>query len=51
MTDGAASMTGRYEGTVTYIHKEAKMGFMRVTVTKFFDDDFYSTLTSLIGYL
>jgi hypothetical protein len=64
MTDGSASMTGRYKGTVTYIQKEAKMGFMRVwcglhqldtivqkTVTKFFDDDFYSTLTSLISYL
>ncbi len=63
-SDGAASMTGRYEGTVNYIQKEAKPGFIRVwcglyqlnivvqkTVTNFFDDDFYSTLTGLIGYL
>ncbi len=50
-SDGASSMTGRYEGTVTYIQKEAKPGFIRVwcglhqldmvvpkTVTNFFDD-------------
>ena len=59
-SDGAASMMGRYEGSVTYIQKEARPGFVQVwcglhqldivvrkTVTKFFDDNFYSTLTGL----
>ena len=27
-SDGAASMTGRYQGTFTYIQKEAKPGFI-----------------------
>ena len=63
-SDGAASMTGRYEGTITYIQKACNPGFIRVwcglhqldivvqkAVTNFFDEDFYSTLTGIIGYL
>lgn len=29
-SDGAPSMTGSFEGTVTYIQKEAQPGFVRV---------------------
>ena len=63
-SNGAASMTKRYEGTITNIQKEANWGFIHVwcglcqldiviqkTVMNFFNDDFYYTLTGLIGYL
>jgi len=31
-SDGAASMMGRYEGSVTYIQKEARPGFVQSVV-------------------
>lgn len=64
-TDGAANMTGCHRGVVTRIQNEAlPEGFYRIwcslhqldivvqtCVTKYFNDDFYSGLTGLIGYL
>ena len=58
-------MTGRDKGVVTEIQKVAsKEGFYRVwcllhqldiviqlSITKFFNDNFYGKLTGLIGYL
>ena len=64
-TDGAANMTGRHRGVVTKIQNSVlPEGFyciwcalhqldivVQQCVTKYFNDDFYSGLTGLIGYL
>ena len=64
-TDGAANMTGRHRGVVTKIQNSAlPIGFYHIwcamhqldivvqnSVTTYFNNDFYSGLTGLIGYL
>ena len=64
-TDGAASMTGWHCGVVIRIQNEVlPEGFYRIwcalhqldilvqkCVTKFFNDDFYGTITGVIEYL
>lgn len=64
-TDGAKNMTGRHRGAVTRIQNAVlPYGFYRIwcalhqldvviqkCVLEYFCDDFYSTLTGLIGYL
>ena len=63
-SDGAANMTGNQRGLATRLEQVALPGFHRVwcalhqldlvvqkAVLNFFNDDFYSTLTGIIGYL
>ena len=64
-TDGAGNMTGRHRGVVTQIQNAVLPdGFyciwcalhqldivIQKCVLHYFSDDFYSNLTSLIGYL
>lgn len=63
-TDGAANMTGNQRGVVTRLENDAFPGFYKVwcalhqldlrvqsCVTKYYNDEYYSSLTGVIGYL
>ncbi len=63
-TDGAANMTGNQRGVVTRLERVALPGFHKVwcalhqlnlrvqsCVTTYYNDEYYSSLTGVIGYL